>query len=317
MNVQRWVARREPNWKQLTDLLNRAEKRGLKSLSASEIQRLASLYRSVSADLARARTHRVSNLIVQDLQSLTTRSYNQVYQGSRKQEWQAVLDFYRWGLPEAVQESLGYIAVAIALFLIGALVAWWFASNDPAFLPLVVPANIISQVRDEQELWMGSIVGVEPFASSSIMINNIRVCFTAIAGGILAGLGTTYIMLLNGALLGAIGTLVAQGNLAFPFWAFVFPHGSLELPAIFMAGGSGLLLGRALLFPGRYGRMDALKVYGQQAVRLVYGVVPMLVIAGLIEGFFSPNPAIPDAVKYLVGIGLLVGLVVYLSQRRS
>ncbi|MBD1914140.1 MULTISPECIES: stage II sporulation protein M [unclassified Leptolyngbya] len=316
MNIQRWVARREPNWKQLAELLNRAEKRGLNTLSASDIQRLASLYRSVSADLARARTHRVGNLIVQDLQSLTTRSYNQVYQGSRKQEWQAVLDFYRWGLPEVVQASAGYIAVAIALFLIGALVAWWFAWTDPAFLPLVVPANIISQVRDEQQLWMGSIVGVEPFASSSIMINNIRVCFSAIAGGIVAGLGTTYIMLLNGALLGAIGTLVAQGNLAFPFWAFVFPHGSLELPAIFMAGGSGLLLGRALLFPGRYRRMDALKIYGQQAARLVYGVVPMLVIAGLIEGFFSPNPAIPDAAKYLVGIGLLIGLVVYLGQRR-
>jgi len=316
MNIERWVARREPNWKQLTELLNRAEKRGLRSLSAYEIQHLASLYRSVSADLARARTHQVSNLIVQDLQSLTARGYNQVYQGSRRQEWQAVWDFYRWGFPETVQQTAGYIATAIALFLVGALVAWWFAWRDPAFLPLIVPANIISQVRDQGELWTGSIVGIEPFASSSIMINNIRVCFTAIAGGATAGILTTYILLLNGALIGAIGTLVAQGNLAFPFWAFVFPHGSLELPAIFMAGGSGLLLGRAILFPGRYRRMDALKVYGQQAARLVYGIVPLLVVAGIIEGFFSPNPVVPDAAKYLVGIALLLGLGVYLGQRR-
>jgi len=317
MNIQRWVARREPDWNDLTALLNRVEKQGLRSLSAAEIQRLASLYRSVSADLARARTHQVSRQIVQDLQSLTTRSYTQVYQGSHKQEWRAVWEFYRWGFPETVQQTAGYIAAAIALFLVGALVAWWYAWQDPAFLPLVVPANIISQVRDERELWMGSIVGIEPFASSSIMINNIRVSFAAIAGGVTAGVFTTYILLLNGALLGAIGTLVAQGNLAFPFWAFVFPHGSLELPAIFMAGGSGLLLGRALLFPGRYRRVDALKIYGQQAVRLVYGIVPLLVIAGIIEGFFSPNPAVPDAAKYLVGIGLLIGLGVYLGQGRS
>lgn len=316
MNIQRWVARREKDWKHLADLLHRAETRGLQSLSALEIQQLASLYRSVSADLARARTHRVGQLILQDLQSLTSRGYSQVYQGSRQQEWQALLEFYRWGFPETVRQSAGYIALAVGLFGIAALVAWWYAWSDPAFLSLVVPAPIISQVRDRQELWMGSIVGVEPFASSSIMINNIRVCLAAIAGGITAGLATTYIMLLNGCLIGAIATLVGQNNLAIPFWAFVLPHGSLELPAIFFSGASGFLLARALLFPGRYRRVDALKLYGQQAARLVYGIIPMLVMAGIIEGFFSPNPAIPDSFKYLVGGLLLAGLGLYLGQQR-
>lgn len=317
MNVQRWIARRESDWTDLSELLARAEKQGLRSLSAPEIHRLASLYRSVSADLARARTQQVSNRLVKDLQRLTSRAYSQVYQGSRRQEWQAVLDFYRWGFPETVQDSAGYIALAIALFFGALVVAWWLAWTDPAFMPLIVPPHIISQVRDDQELWMGSIVGIEPFASSSIMINNIRVSFTAVAGGITAGLLTTYIMLLNGCLIGAIGALVTQNNLAYPFWAFVFPHGSLELPAIFIAGGSGLLLGRALLFPGRMRRIDALKHYGQQAARLVYGIIPLLVIAGIIEGFFSPNPGVPDAMKYLVGNLLFIGLLVYLQQRRS
>jgi len=317
MNVQRWIARREADWTDLSKLLARAEKQGLRSLSAQEIHRLASLYRSVSADLARARTQQVSKRLTQDLQQLTGRAYSQVYQGSRRQEWQAVLDFYRWGFPETVQDSAGYIALAIALFVLAGAVAWWLAWTDPAFMPLIVPPPIISQVRDNQELWMGSIVGIEPFASSSIMINNIRVSFAAIAGGITAGVFTTYIMLLNGCLIGAIGALVTQNNLAYPFWAFVFPHGSLELPAIFIAGGSGFLLGRALLFPGQMRRIDALKHYGQQAARLVYGIIPLLVIAGIIEGFFSPNPGIPDAMKYLVGNGLLIGLVVYLQRRRS
>jgi uncharacterized membrane protein SpoIIM required for sporulation len=317
MNVQRWIGRREADWTDLSQLLARAEKQGLRSLSAQEIHRLASLYRSVSADLARARTQQVSKRLVQDLQRLTSRAYSQVYQGSRRQEWQAVLDFYRWGFPEAVQDSAGYIALAIALFVGAGAVAWWFAWMDPAFMPLIVPPPIISQVRDNQELWMGSIVGVEPFASSSIMINNIRVSFAAIAGGMTAGIFTAYIMLLNGCMIGAIGALVTQHHLAYPFWAFVFPHGSLELPAIFLAGGSGFLLGRALLFPGAMWRIDALKHYGQQAARLIYGVIPMLVIAGIIEGFFSPNPAVPDAMKYLVGNLLLIGLVFYLQRRRS
>jgi uncharacterized membrane protein SpoIIM required for sporulation len=317
MNIQRWIARREPNWKRLDALLKQVEKKGLKSLQASEIRELASLYRSVSADLARARTNNVGNTLVQDLQQLTSRSYSQIYQGSRRQEWQGVVEFYSWGFPATVQETFGYIAVATAIFMVGALIAWWFAWQDPVFMSLVVPESLIEKVRDRGELWMGSIVGIEPLASSSIMINNIRVSFAAVAGGITLGAYTVFILAYNGLNIGAIGTLVGQNNLAYPFWAFVFPHGSLELPAIFFAGGAGLLIARAILFPGKYRRVDALKFYGNKAAQLVFGIVPMLIIAGTIEGFFSPSPAIPDPLKYLVGIGLFTLLVIYCSRKRD
>jgi uncharacterized membrane protein SpoIIM required for sporulation len=89
------------------------------------------------------------------------------------------------------------------------------------------------------------------------------------------------------------------------------------LPAIFLAGGAGLIIARAIFFPGKYRRADAMKFYGTQAAQLVFGIVPMLVIAGTIEGFFSPNPAIPDPLKYLAGIGLFAVLVMYCSKRRS
>jgi uncharacterized membrane protein SpoIIM required for sporulation len=317
MNIQRWIARREPNWKRLDALLSQVEKRGLKSLQAAEIRELASLYRSVSADLARARTNQVGSTLVQDLQRLTSRSYSQIYQGSRRQEWQGVVEFCRWGFPTVVQETWGYTALATAIFMLGALVAWWFAWQDPAFMSLVVPEELIVKVRDKGELWMGSIVGIEPLASSGIMINNLRVSFAAVAGGITAGAFTVFILANNGLHIGAIATLVGQNNLAYPFWAFVFPHGSLELPAIFFAGGAGLLIGRAILFPGKYARADALKFYGYKAAQLVFGIVPMLVIAGTIEGFFSPSPVVPEPLKYLAGIGLFTLLVMYCSRKRS
>jgi len=101
-----------------------------------------------------------------------------------------------------------------------------------------------------------------------------------------------------------------------PFWAFVFPHGSLELPAIFFAGAAGLLIARALLFPGKYRRMDALRIYGSQAAQLVYGIIPMLLIAGAIEGFISPNPAIPDMLKYVIGTLIFVLLVLYCQRQQ-
>ncbi|MFN6570800.1 stage II sporulation protein M [Dendronalium sp. ChiSLP03b] len=315
MNIQRWIARREPNWQRLGALLRQVETKGLKSLPAAEIRELASLYRSVTADLARGRTQQVGNTLIQSLQSLTTRSYTQIYQGSQRQEWQAVVEFYRWGLPSAIRQTFPYIATAIGMFLLGALVAWWYAWQDPTFMSLIVPENLITKVRDEHKLWMGSIVGIEPLASSGITINNIAVSFGAVAGGITAGAYTTYLMIFNGLLIGAVGTLVGQNNLAYPFWAFVFPHGSLELPAIFFAGGAGLLIARGILFPGKYRRGDALKFYGFQAVQLVFGIVPMLMIAGIIEGFFSPNPIVPDPFKYLFGLGLFIVLLMYCSRK--
>lgn len=325
MNVKRWIARRETSWQQLEALLQQVEKKGLKSLRTEEIKHLASLYRSVSADLARARTQQVGDTLIRQLQNLTSRAYSQIYQGSRRQDWQAVLQFYRYGFPATVQRNWAYIAIATALFVLGGLLGWWFAWRDPTFMALVVPEALISKVRDDQELWMGSILGVEPLASSQIMINNMYVSFVAIFGGVTMylpevpmitppGAFTTYLLFMNGLLIGAIATLVGQNGLAFPFWAFVFPHGSLELPAIFLAGGAGLLLARAIFFPGKYRRADALRLYGMEAAKLVYGIVPLLFIAGVIEGFFSPNPAIPGLLKYVTGIGLFALLIGYCNR---
>jgi len=328
MNIARWVARRESSWRQLDELLNRAEKKGLDTLKTEDIKTLASLYRSVSADLARARTHQVGDALVKDLQALTSRSYSQIYQGSRRQDWRAVVDFYRDGFPAAVRNAWAYIAIATTLFVISGLVAWWYSWQDPSFMSLVLGPGFVAEVQESEELWTVSILGVEPVASSYIMVNNIGVCFKAIFGGVAfflpqipmitpPGAFTVFILVFNGLMIGSVATLVAQTDLAYDLWAFVFPHGSLELPAIFLAGGAGLLLARAILLPGKYRRIDALQVYGRQAAELVYGIVPMLIIAGIIEGFYSPSPYIPNPVKYVTGTILFFLLVTYCLRRPS
>ncbi len=317
MNVRRWIARREQNWKHLDNLLQLAETKGIKSLSASEIKDLASLYRSVSADLARARTNKVGNILIQDLQKLTSRGYNQVYQGSKRQEWQQVKEFYLWGFPQIVQETWQYIAIATGIFFLTGITAWWYAWQDPTFIAITVPEHLINKVQEDGELWTGSIVGVEPLASSSIAINNLSVSFAAIAGGITAGLYTIFLMASNGLSIGTIATLVGKNNLAYPFWAFVFPHGSLELPAIFFAGGAGLLIGKAMIFPGKYRRIDALKSNSTKAAQLLFGIIPMLIIAGTIEGFFSPSLTIPSLIKYLTGTGLFLLLTLYCCRHKK
>lgn len=326
MNIQRWIARREASWRQLDALLDQAEKKGLSTLSSQQVRQMASLYRSVSADLARAKSNSVGSAVVQDLQRLTSRGYSQIYQGSRRQEWQALGEFYRHGLPAVIRQSWAYIALATGLFLVGGLIGWWFAWQDPGFMALVLGQGFVEQVKTSQELWTVSILGIEPVASSGIMINNVRVSLLAMVGGIAMvmpaiplllppGLFTLYILVFNGTMIGCVGVLVAQANLAYDFWGFVFPHGALELPAIFMAGGAGLLLARGILWPGRYRRVEALRIYGLQAVKLLYGIIPLLVLAGIIEGFFSPQTWIPNPLKYAVGCFLLVSLGLYCGRQ--
>ena len=317
MNVQRWIARREAQWQEFDKLLQRAERQGIKSLDAKEIGKLASLYRSVAADLARANTNQIGQTIVQELQALTTRGYSQIYRGSKRQELSEAIDFYLWGLPEVLRQTWGYTAISFGLFLVGAIIAWWFSWQDTSFIPLIVPQAMIEKVRDRHELWMGSILGTEPFAATSIAINNLSVAFRMVGGGIFAGLWTIFALFYNGLLIGAVATLVGQNDLAYPFWAFVFPHGSLELPAIFIAGGGGLLIARGLLFPGRYRRRDALRIYGLQAAQLVMGIVPILLIAGTIEGFFSPQEIIPSPIKYLAGTGIFILFMLYTLRTRK
>ncbi|MEM0979235.1 MAG: stage II sporulation protein M [Cyanobacteria bacterium P01_H01_bin.58] len=326
MNIQRWVARRESSWRRLDDLLNRAESNGLTALSTEDIKIMASLYRSVSADLARARTQQVGDSLIRDLQQLTSRSYSQIYQGSKRQDWHALLDFYRYGFPAVVQRSWLYIAIATLLFCLSGLVAWWYSWQDPAFMSLVLGPEFVGHVQETEELWTVSILGREPEVSSSIMVNNIGVALKAIFGGVgyfvptvpvvtPPGVFTVFILVFNGLMIGSVATLVAQTNLAYELWAFVFPHGSLELPAIFFAGGAGLILARGILLPGKYRRIAALQIYGRQAAQLVYGIIPMLFIAGIIEGFFSPSPLIPSPIKYVVGTVLFGVLVTYCLQR--
>lgn len=165
---------------------------------------------------------------------------------------------------------------------------------------------------EEQELWTDIPIHERPFASSFIMRNNIQVAFLAFGSGVLAGLPTLWIMILNGLMIGGITGLTAHHGVGFELWTFVIGHGVVELSVIFIAGGSGLMLGWAIIRPGLLSRRDALTIAARRAVRLVVGCVPLLIMAGLIEGFVSPAENVPWPVKWGVGLGTGVLLYSYL-----
>ena len=175
---------------------------------------------------------------------------------------------------------------------------------------------VMTQTIERREMWTQSVNSMAPQASSAIMTNNLAVTFTVFAAGITAGLGTLYMIVWNGVLLGVIATACHQAHMSIKLWSFVAPHGSLELPAIIIAGGAGLRLAYGLLFPGIYSRRHSLFVAGSESVRLVSGVVPMLIVAGILEGFLSPSAA-PVWLKFVTAFLLFTLLVLWLWSTPS
>src|SRR5258708_19777032 len=130
------------------------------------------------------------------------------------------------------------------------------------------------------------------------MTNPSPLSSAAVALGITAGIGTIWMMVVNGMLIGVIGAATWQAGMALQLWSFVATHGVFELPAIFIAGGAGLEIARGMLFPGLLPRRESLAIAGGRAARLVLGIVPMLIIAGIIEGFAPPS-GISKPLKFL------------------
>ena len=305
----RWLEKRKPHWAKLEALLNQSSKSGLKSLSRSDLQELSLLYRQTAADLAAIREDPGSVHYARYVNQLLVRAHNTIYSGHRASPM-AVISFFTKTYPVAFRRHLRHVALATAIFAIAGLVGAVITYQDPDFKVKILGPQMVETI-DQHQMWTHSIVGIKPVASSAIMTNNMSVGFTTFALGITAGLGTIYMMAFNGLLIGVIGVACYLAGMSLQLWSFVAPHGVLELPAIFIAGGAGLRIAQGLLFPGTLPRRDSLARAGSEAVQLLLGTVPILIIAGVIEAFVSPTGlAIP--LKFSMAAALFVLLNVYL-----
>jgi uncharacterized membrane protein SpoIIM required for sporulation len=306
----RWIEKRKAHWDRLEALLDKG-RQGVSRLSHDELRELALLYRQTAADLSSAREHRADAQLAAYLNQLLGRAHNLIYSGT-KPRTRGLVAFYTRTFPQIFRETWRYTAAATAIFAIGGLVGTALTLADPGFARFVLGGPMMDTIEN-RVMWTHGILAVKPLASSAITTNNLSVSFAAFAMGVTAGIGTSWMMLLNGVLIGVIGVACFRAGLSLSLWSFVAPHGSLELPAIFIAGGAGLILARGLLDPGTLPRREALAAAGSRAIRLLLGVIPLLLVAGAIEGFVSPVPMSPS-VKFTIGAAMFTLLVVYLAR---
>jgi uncharacterized membrane protein SpoIIM required for sporulation len=317
MNVERWIKARNASWLRLEHLLSCVGKDGLNSLPRKELQELGLLYRTVSSDLSRARSMQLGQDMQIYLNNLVVKAHNQVYQ-RKIDQGSDLLDFFLTGFPRLVRHHFIYVVAAFLLSAVPFTVSFNYAKDDVHFGQMelfekhpMVPEDLWPLIERGQ-LWTDQVEGYSGAMASRIYTNNIQVSIMAFVLGITFGVGTVFVLFQNGLVNGALFGVCAAHHMAGKLFAFTFGHGVLELSAIFISGAAGLLLGRALLFPGQLKRLDALKLVSRDALGLFAGTVPMLLLAGLIEGFISPRTDLTANAKLYITAATTCGLLLYI-----
>ena len=312
MRERSFAARRQPGWNRLEALLARAE-RGPGALDAAELRELALLYRAATADLAAAQSRGYGAPLVGYLNRLAARAYTFVYAVAAAPGWSRVATFFAAGFPSEVRRSWKILAATTALFVAAWIVAYWQVARDAnnayAFLPAEEIPAIAKSLHDSN---FGFDRTFAPAMSSLIITNNIKVAMIAFAGGMTLGVLTLWEILNNGLMVGGLGALFAAKGFGTDFWATIAPHGVIELTSIQIAGAAGLLLAQAIVAPGRKRRADALRDNARRAGTLMIGVAGLLVVAGTIEGFVTPQRT-SELVRFGIGGLTAVLLTAYLG----
>ncbi len=321
MNVDRLIRDRESDWQQLERILDRVQQRGARKLSPHEAERLIHLYRQVAADFARLEAARADARLLERLNRLVVRAHGQIYQHgirSRRRPWPAVRQFVTVGYPRLFRRHGRCMLVSLLLSAVVYAMAYDTVQRHPEIIADILggmeqefvgqktPGDIIDRFQQAKE-------GLtSPAFSSLIATNNIRVALTAFALGVTFGVGTVWVLIVNSAMLGGIAGAFGRSGIEGVLWATILPHGALELSAIVVAGGSGLVMGWALWSPGRRTRLRALQEAGRDAVLLAVGLVPVFAVAGLYEGFITPSQVLPVWLKVALGVATAVAFWMYL-----
>jgi uncharacterized membrane protein SpoIIM required for sporulation len=321
LKSHRFRQEREADWGRLERLLERVERGSAASLSYEEMVALPGLYRSALSSLSVARAISLDRSLVEYLESLCTRAYFFVY-GPRSTLLQRLAGFFAEAWPRAVKALWRETLWSLALMLAGLAAAWILVVHDPDWFYAFVSRDLASG-RDpgatteflRKVLYDdGQGKGLSVLATF-LFTHNAQISILAFALGFALCAPTAFLMIANGAMMGAFMALYVQHGLGYQMGGWMFIHGTTELFAVTLAGAAGLKIGWTLAFPGGKTRVDALAEAGRLAATVMAGVVAMLFVAGLLEGFARQLIKI-DPVRYAIAIGMLTLWCVYFYAPR-
>ena len=321
LKSHRFRQEREADWRRLDRLLERVEKGSAASLSYEEMVALPELYRSALSSLSVARAISLDHSVVDYLEALCTRAYFFVY-GPRSTLQGRLAGFFAQAWPNAVKALWRETLWSAVLMLAGVAAGWILVAQDPdwfyAFVghglaggrdPTATTEFLRSTLYDD-----GGRKGLSVLATF-LFTHNAQIAVFAFALGFAFCVPTAFLIVTNGAMAGAFLALFSQHGLGFQLGGWMFIHGVTELFAVTLAGAAGFKLGWTVAFPGGRSRVDALADAGRVAATVMAGVVVMLFVAGLLEGF-GRQLIRADVARYAVAVGSAVVWGVYFYAPR-
>lgn len=305
MDVDRFIARNQPSWNRLDELL-RVRRR---SLTPAQVEELVQLYQRTSTHLSHARTQQADPALVARLTRLVATSAGLLY-GTRARSAAGLARFFTHTFPAAVWHARRFVAVAALLLLVPAVVVGsWLASSDEALETAGPEAVRAAYVEEDFEAYYSS--GPAGQFATEVTVNNIQVAILAFAAGVLLCVVTATILVVNGANVGVAAGMFAAAGEQPKFFGLILPHGALELSAVIIAGAAGLAIGWTIVSPGDRRRGVALAEEGRRAAAIVLGLLVAFIAAGIIEGFVTPSD-LPTAARVAVGVAAAAAFWAYI-----
>jgi uncharacterized membrane protein SpoIIM required for sporulation len=299
-DLRAWIAGRAATWRASVKRI--AGLRAQQSATVDEALSAVQAYRGLARDLAMARRLAPNSRTAAGLESLYRQMHTLIGRRPRA-GWQMLRTALSTDIPAVTRELRVPILSMGILMAVSAFAGWWLISTFPTLIGLFASEDMIEHV-EQGHLWTEGLINVVPSSMLSIGIfaNNIVVSILAFCAGIFLGLGTLYLIAMNGLMLGTTFAFVAQHGLARALFQFIIAHGTVELSVICIAGASGIALGDSIIRPAAASRRESFQACAHRIAPLLLLCAALLVGCGIIEGFVSPDPQFPMASRVTIGV---------------
>ena len=321
IDLEKFLEAERPVWREFEETLAKMEEGETVRLNLDQVQRFHYLHQRVSGDLARIMTFAAEPRTRAYLESLAARAYAQVHEVRGPLQWQAPLRWFFGTFPRTFRRHVAAFWITVLVTLAGCAFGAGAILLDPEAKRILLPfghgeMSPTERVRKEESAKEDRLAGAKAPFSAFLMTHNTRVSILTLALGMTWGVGTIIVLFSNGVILGGIVLDYVQAGQTRFLAGWLLPHGSIEIPAILLAGQAGLVLATALIgWGGRVPLRERLRAITSDLTTLIGGVAILLVWAGIVEAFFSQyhEPVLPYAVKISFGLLELTLLALFLS----
>lgn len=310
MKEDKFISQNINTWKHLESTLDKLKSKSLYRFSKEELDNFLYTYNLVCSHLSYSRTNYGNSNSTEYLNKLVASAHSYIYT-TKTYSIKKMLVFLVAGFPQLIKKNWKPILLSTAIFMLGVALSFIFTlistDNAVAFISQEVVEGVLESDANEYLADRNGAV-LSPF----IFTNNIKVGILAFGLGITLAIGTIYVLYVNGYMLGVLAALYYHKGGSLLFWSLILPHGILELFAIFVCGGAGIILGYSIINPGKYSRKDSFIKRGKEAIKLLLGTMPIFIIAGIIEGYITPSSFFSEIGKLIFAFITLLLLIAYL-----